>query len=33
MLYGGLNEEEVQKGGDICVAGSFCCTIESNTTS
>ena len=29
-----LNGKEVQKGGDICVcmADSFCCTAETNTT-
>ena len=30
---GDLNEKEVQKGGDvcICVADSFCCTVEAQT--
>ena len=28
------NGKEVQKGGDICIcmADSFCCTVETNTT-
>ena len=34
MLCGDLNGKEVQKGVDICIcmADSFCCTVESNTT-
>ena len=33
VLCGDLNGKEVQKGGDrcICMAGSFCCTAETNT--
>ena len=33
-MTGDLNEKEVQKGGDmcICMADSFCCTVETNTT-
>ena len=32
-MTGDLNEKEVQKGGDtcICMADSFCCTVETNT--
>ena len=31
---GNLNGREVQKGGDICMcmADSFCCAVEGNTT-
>ena len=34
MHCGDLNGNEVQKGGDICtcMADSFCCTVETNTT-
>ena len=34
VLCGDLNGAEVQKGGDtcICVADSFCCAVEANTT-
>ena len=34
MHCGGLNGREIQKGGDrcICMADSFCCTVEANTT-
>ena len=34
MHCGDLNGNEVQKGGDICIcmADSFCCTGETNTT-
>ena len=33
-MTGDLNEKEVQKGGDmcICMADSFCCRVETNTT-
>ena len=33
-MTGDLNEKEVQKGGDmcICMADSFCCTVETDTT-
>ena len=33
MNCGNLNGKEVQKGGDICIcmADSFCCTVEANT--
>ena len=33
MLCGDLNRREIQKGGDICVcmADSFCYTVEANT--
>ena len=32
MHSGDLNGKEIQKRGDICVADSFCCTVETNTT-
>ena len=34
MHCGNLNGREVQKGGDICtcMADSFCCAVEANTT-
>ena len=34
MHCGDLNGNKVQKGGDICIcmADSFCCTVETNTT-
>ena len=34
MYWGDLNGKEVQKGDDIrtCMADSFCCTVETNTT-
>ena len=32
VLCGDLNGEEIQKGGDVCMADSFCCTVETNTT-
>ena len=33
MLYGDLNRKEVQKPEDICIciADSFCCTVETNS--
>ena len=34
MLYGDLNGNEIQKGGNICicVADSLCCTVKTNIT-
>ena len=34
MHCGDLNGKEIQKRGDICIciADSFCCTVETNTT-
>ena len=30
-LYGDLNRKETQKGGNICMADSFCYIVETNT--
>ena len=34
MLFGDLNEKEIQKRGDVCIriADSHCCTVKTNRT-
>ena len=32
MHCGDLNGKEIQKRGDICIADSFCCIVETNRT-
>ena len=32
LLCGDLNGKEIQKRGDICISGSLCCIVETNTT-